>query len=81
MKTAYTLQHLHTLPGGEEDVKFIGVYSTQEKAVEAIGRLSQVAGFKDVPKLINPLEDENTDGFYIGTHEVDSDSWEEGFVA
>ena len=80
MKSVFLLQHLHTLPSGEEDVKSIGVYSTLELAREAVSRLKAAPGFRDHPMVIDPLEDDSTDGFYIDEYTIDQDNWAEGYV-
>ena len=49
MTKVSVLQHVHAREGGEKDVKFIGVYSSREKAQAAIGRLGQAPGFSDAP--------------------------------
>jgi hypothetical protein len=64
----YVLQHVHSLEDGEEDVKFIGVYSSRENAHAAIERLSRAAGFSDTPA-----------GFQIDEYELDKDQWVEGY--
>ena len=68
MAKVYVVQHVHSLGGSEEDVKFIGVYSSYETAHAAIGRLSQAPGFCDSPA-----------GFHIDEHELDKDQWVEGY--
>ena len=45
MTKVYVLQHVHSLEDGEEDVKFIGVYSSRENAEAAITRLRRAPGF------------------------------------
>jgi hypothetical protein len=65
----FVVQHLHVLEGGEEDVKFIGVYSTQDAAQRAVDRLRLKPGFCDTP-----------DGFSIDRYTLDGDHWEEGFI-
>jgi hypothetical protein len=69
MTSAFVLQHVHERDDGVEDVKFIGVYSSREKADEAVARLSRLAGFSDAP-----------DGFHVDEYRVDQDHWVEGFV-
>lgn len=64
----YVLQHEHTLDD-HDDVKFIGVYSTQTQAENAIVRLGKQPGFKELPE-----------GFTISEYEVDKDHWVEGYV-
>ncbi len=67
--SVYVLQHVHLLENGEEDVKFIGVYSSKEKARTAIKRLSQMPGFS-----------ETADGFHVDEYQLDKDHWEEGYT-
>lgn len=65
----YVAQHCHIKYDDEEDIKFIGVYSTREKAQAAIERLKTQPGFQDTP-----------DGFCIDEYVVDQDHWTEGYV-
>ena len=76
----YVLEHLHILEGDRENVKRIGVYSSREAAEAAINRVCNQPGFRDFPNLINPLIDDNEEGFYIDAYELDKDHWTEGFV-
>jgi homoserine kinase type II len=64
----FILTHARELPDGDEDVKLIGVYSTQELAQSAQARAKQRRGFMEHP-----------DGFLIQAYELDQDDWEEGF--
>jgi putative ABC transport system substrate-binding protein len=50
-------------------VKFIGVYSSEERARAAVDRAKQLSGFRDYP-----------DGFSVDPYEVDMDHWTEGFL-
>ena len=68
MTKVYVLQHMHSLEAGEEDVKFIGVYSSRENAQAAIARLGRVPGFSEA-----------LDGFHIDEYQVDKDQWVEGY--
>ena len=68
MKYFYVLQHVHEFPDGNEDVKFIGIYSLSENAEKAIARLVEKPGFN-----------ENGDGFFIEEHQIDVDHWTDGF--
>jgi hypothetical protein len=70
MASVFVLQHVHTRDDGAEDVKFIGVYSSREKAQAAVARLVRLPGFADAP-----------DGFSIDEYRVDEDHWVEGYVA
>ncbi len=69
MTSVYVLQHTHSMEDGAEDVKFIGVYSSREKAQAAAVRLSRAPGFSDAP-----------DGFHIDEYPIDQDKWAEGYV-
>lgn len=69
MPNVFVLQHVHSMEDGAEDVKFIGVYSSHEKAGAAATRLARAAGFSDAP-----------DGFHIDEYRVDQDHWVEGYV-
>lgn len=69
MASVFVLQHVHTREDGVEDVKFIGVYSSREKAQAAVARLGRLPGFVDAP-----------DGFHIDEYRVDQDHWAEGYV-
>jgi hypothetical protein len=66
----FILWHVSRMPNGEEDIKLIGVYSTEAKAEKARVRSSRLSGFSDAP-----------DGFEVGSYTVDRDSWTEGFVS
>ena len=69
MTSVFVLQHVHETADGVEDVKLIGVYSSREKAQEAVARLGGVPGFSDAP-----------DGFHIDQYHLDQDHWVEGYV-
>jgi hypothetical protein len=69
MTKVYVLQHEHVADDGTEDVKLIGVYSSQDNAQAAIERLRQVPGFSEAP-----------DGFHLDEYQVDMDHWVEGYV-
>lgn len=67
----YILWHTHTdenLDGGE-DIKLIGVYSSELFAEEALQRKSKEQGFKD-----------HLQGFEISRYILDQDAWSSGFV-
>ena len=69
MKTIYLLQHVHEHSSGNEDVKFIGAYSSAANARAAIKRLSSKSGFCDCRK-----------GFHIDACKLDEDNWTDGFA-
>ena len=65
----FLLDHVHEMESGEEDIKFIGVYSSEKSARQAIVRLSTQPGFRKY-----------VEGFQINCYELDEDHWTEGFV-
>lgn len=67
--SVFVLQHVHAAGGGAEDVKFIGVYSSREKANAAVARLSTLPGFAEPPH-----------GFHIDEYVIDTDQWIEGYA-
>ena len=69
MASVFVLQHVHSREDGVEDMKFIGVYSSREKAQEARKRVGRLCGFKGAP-----------DGFCIDEYRVDQDHWVEGYA-
>ena len=65
MKSVFILRHAYEQSQtGEEETKFIGVYSSKQKAQEAIKRLSLQPGFKDFP-----------DYFFIEEYDIDQDNF------
>ncbi len=64
----FVLQHVHTFDDGEDDVKMIGVYSSQEQAKAALERISTRLGFCDAPE-----------GFSIDLYVLNEDHWTEGY--
>jgi homoserine kinase len=77
------VEHLHILYDDVEDIKFLGIFSTKEKAEKAIQMLSKQPGFKDFPKIIddNDIENDVIEGFYIIKVVVDEIAeWKEGFT-
>ncbi len=37
-------------------------------------------GFRDYPKIIDPLSNSDESGFYIDEYEIGKDHWTEGYV-
>lgn len=68
MTHVFLVHHVHESDGREE-VKFIGAYSSEDRAQAAAARLSRQPGFVDHPA-----------GFQIERHELDHDGWTDGFV-
>lgn len=80
MKTVFIVQHLRLTPSGQrEDIKLIGVYRSLETAHAAVEKLKIQPGFCDYPRLLNPLVDDEEQGFYVDEYELDKDHWAEGF--
>ncbi len=65
----FVVQHAREMTEDVEDVKLIGIYSTEESAKAAIERLSLQHGFREA-----------TSSFHIDRYRVDEDQWTEGFV-
>lgn len=68
-KTVYLLSHVHELSPDQEDLKIIGVYSSEATARAAEARAKLLPGFKRHP-----------DGFNLDPHTLDEDNWLSGFV-
>lgn len=69
MTTVFQLYHEYSKGNGETEYKAIGIYSSAERAHQAIERLKSEPGFREYPK-----------GFRVDEIELDRDSWREGFV-
>jgi hypothetical protein len=65
----FLLWHVRELPGGEEDSKLIGVYSSAGAAEQAKQRILSQPGFRESPE-----------GFQVSRYTLDEDHWTEGFV-
>lgn len=76
----FVVQHLHTRPGGIEDVKLMGVYRTADAAKAAVGRLTKMPGFIDHPRIVQTGAGGEEDGFHMSAYLLDEDHWSEGFV-
>ena len=69
----YVLWHVYELTddfGDHDEEKLIGIYSTEEKAKEAIQSHKDLEGFRDYP----------VDCFEIHEYETDKLNWNEGFT-
>ena len=68
----YLLQHVHRFDDGHEDVKLIGIYSSEELALRAKDQRSGQPGFRDLP-----------DSFEISEHILDNDhaGWPQGVTS
>jgi hypothetical protein len=80
MQSVFVLHHLHILPSGEEDVKLIGAYRSVETAHSAVERLRIQPGFSDHPRIVDPLEGDDVQGFQIDEYPLDKDHWSEGYL-
>jgi hypothetical protein len=70
MSTGFLLQHIHEFEDGHEDVKLIGVYSSEALARTAHQRVSDQPGFRELPE-----------GFEISEHRIDGNiGWRKGYV-
>ena len=70
MATIFLLQHVHEFEDGHEDVKLIGVFSSEALARAAQNQVAEQPGFRDLP-----------DGFDISEHRVDGPiGWPEGYI-
>jgi hypothetical protein len=65
----FVVQHVHELEDESEDVKLIGIYSSQDAARTAVERLRRLPGFCDT-----------ADGFQIDRYRIDEDHWVSGFI-
>ena len=69
----FLLWHTHDLTddcGTHEEVKLIGVFSSEEKASEAMEQLKDKEGFRDFPVSC----------FEISKMEIDQTNWADGFL-
>jgi hypothetical protein len=69
MTSVWILQHVHAFDDGHQDVKMIGVFTTEELAQKAIERVKRQPGFRDLPQ-----------GFDISELELDRIGWQEGYI-
>jgi homoserine kinase type II len=67
MTKVFLLEHTARI-GEDEDVKFIGVYATENDAKAAIERLKTKPGFRD-----------QSGAFNYSDYEINSDHWTEGY--
>jgi hypothetical protein len=69
MDIVYILEHVYEVDDIDE-IKFIGVFSSEEKAKLAIDKLKNIKGFKDFP----------VECFQISENIIDNIGWQEGFI-
>jgi hypothetical protein len=65
----YLLMHARELEDDAEEIKTLGIYSSEETVEAAILRYRELPGFRDYPE-----------DFFVSEFEVDEDDWTEGFV-
>lgn len=65
----FFVEHIYER-NGEEEIKFIGVFSTRKKAQDAIAILITKPGFKDF----------SIENFEISVGELDRCEWNDGFT-
>jgi len=65
----YLVQHEYEYPEEVDHVRFIGVFSSESKAVDLVDFLRKKPGFISHP-----------DGFFIDPYEIGKDHWQDGFV-
>jgi hypothetical protein len=81
MSSVFVVQHLHRLPDGTDDAKFIGVYKSRDSAEAAVKRLKTQPGFSEFPIIIDFETDDNDQGFHVEEYQLDQDHWAEGFIS
>ena len=69
MGSVWVVMHVHEFSEDREDIKMIGVYSSEAEAHRAVIRLSTQPGFKDLPEC-----------FSVTEYPLDKDHWTEGYV-
>jgi len=80
MNSVFVLQHLHSPTPDDEEVKLIGVYRTREAAEAAVARLKELPGFRNHPHIVDESS-KSDEGFHLNEHQLDRDSWTEGFIS
>ncbi|HTL98994.1 MAG TPA: hypothetical protein VL181_09355 [Holophagaceae bacterium] len=70
MNQVWTLHHVHEFDDGHEDVKLIGIFSSENLALAAKQKIQDQPGFLDLP-----------DGFEIHAHKLDQLGWLEGYIS
>ncbi|HEY6879330.1 MAG TPA: hypothetical protein VI299_14990 [Polyangiales bacterium] len=65
----YAVWHTHQRDEDDEDIKFIGVYSTEDLAHGAVTQLRAQPGFRDAPE-----------GFHVSTYMVNETHWTAGYI-
>lgn len=82
MEQVYVLHHVVLLPPEYEQEleKLVGIYRSEEAALEAVNRLRKQKGFKEHPNIIDyDAEHPDFQGFSIDSYELDKDYWPNGY--
>jgi len=69
VNAVYLVQHAYEDAAGCDEVKLIGIYSSEAAAKAAVDRLRKQPGFRDRPN-----------DFHVEACELDKDHWTEGYV-
>ena len=67
----YLLQHSHFIDDEDDtyDTKIIGIYSSEEIAMNVIKKYKKIIGFNKYPE-----------DFYIDKYKMDENHWTDGFI-
>jgi hypothetical protein len=65
----FLLQHVHSV-NDDDDIKTLGIYSSEALALEAVERFRMLPGFAATP-----------DGFSVDAFEIDQDHWTSGYIS
>ena len=67
----YLLQHSHLIDDEDDtyDTKIIGIYSSEEIAMNVIKEYKKIIGFNKYPE-----------DFYIDKYKMDENHWTDGFI-
>ncbi len=69
LAAVFVVHHEYQRDDDTDEIKLIGIYSTEAKAKSAIERLRVLPGFSECP-----------DGFSVDCYPIDADHWIEGLV-
>jgi hypothetical protein len=69
MTDVFLVHHVNQISDDEEDIKLIGVFSSEKKARHAIDCARNLPGFSEV-----------SNGFSINRYQIDKRAWPEGYI-
>lgn len=69
LESVFVVQHAYEDANDDEQVRFIGVYRTRQRAEQAVSRLKSQVGFSDHPH-----------DFHVEEYQLDQDHWVESFA-